>query len=130
MDNYYTLYKLTDPIPGIPYEDGDGIFINLTGSFKWFDMMISYWHGNEYYSPNGGRLYRSVSWDYPVTGYTEEQRDLLFFRLMYERELTTGLTLAFRFEPMYDMKNQLMEHSESIYLRYNIDFLLNKKANH
>ena len=127
LDNYYVISAVSDPVPESPYSDGDGLFIHVTGTLKWFELMLSYWHGNEFYSPNGGRLYQSVSYDPMSSGYVEEKRDLLFFRMLYERELFAGCTLAFRFEPSYDMNNQLFEHAEALYIRFNTDFLLNKK---
>ena len=91
------------------------------------DVMISFWHGDQFYSPNGTPIYQSVSILYDENNYSEIQRDLLFVRLLFEHNFNQGLTLAFRFEPLYDFKNVRFDHMEGLYLRYRTDFTLNRK---
>jgi hypothetical protein len=126
-DNYFADYFTTEDPVLLPYGQGQGFFLNVSSSFKWFDVMISYWNGNKFFAPQGTPIYQSISMDYMNNGYTEEQRKLLFLRFMYEHDFTGGLSLAFRFEPLYDFGNSNLDHMEVLFLRYKTDFLLNKR---
>jgi hypothetical protein len=126
-DNYYADYFTGDDPVNLPYNQGQGFFANVSGKFKWFEMMVSYWNGDKFIAPQGTPVYQSIAWDYSSSGYTEEIRELLFIRFMYEREFKGGLSLAFRFEPVYDFGNSSLDHMEVLFLRYNTDFLLNRK---
>lgn len=126
-ENYFVDYFTSETPQVLPYGQGYGIFLNASGSFKWFDLMISYWYGNQFIAHQGTPIYQSVSMDFIQSGYVEKERKLLFLRLMYERNLTRDLSLAFRFEPVYDFGSNKMDHMELLYLRYNTDFILNKK---
>lgn len=126
-DNYYAdFFTGEDPVD-LPYGQGQGFFTNVSGKYKGFELMISYWNGNKFIAPQGTPVYQSVAWDYSTSGYSEEDRELLFFRFMYEKNFKGGLSLAFRFEPVYDFGNSQLDHMEVLFLRYNTDFLLNKR---
>ena len=126
-NTYFADYFTSETPVNLPFEQGQGFYLNTSGSFRWFDLMFSYWNGNKFIAPQGTPLYQSVSTDYPVSGYAEERRELLFIRFMYEHEFAGGLSLAFRFEPVYDIGNKHMDHMEMLFIRYKADFLLNKK---
>jgi hypothetical protein len=127
FDGYYGIYSSSDDPGDLPFLDGDGWFMNLTGKSDWFDVMFSYWHGNQFYAPFGGPLYQSVFFIDENTPETQDQRDLLFLRLLFQHDLSGAVNLAFRFEPVYDIGNGQFDHSEGLYLRYRTDFLLNRK---
>ncbi len=126
-DTYFTGYFSTDTPDTFPFRDGNGLFMNVSGTFRWFDIMISYWHGDQFYSPNGTPIYQSVSFVYNENNYTEIRRDLIFIRLLFEHNFNHGLTLAFRFEPLYDFNTNRFDHIEGLYLRYRTDFTLNRR---
>jgi hypothetical protein len=127
LDNYYGRFQTSDNSSSLPFNSGDGWFLNVTGDLKWLDLMLSYWHGNQFYAPNGSPLYQSVSFDFSNDSYVEELRDLVFARFLFEHDFHHGLTLAFRFEPVYDLNNNHFDHYEGLYLRYRTDWILNRK---
>jgi hypothetical protein len=126
-DNYFVDFFTTEKPVQLPYDQGQGLFLHLTGQFKWFDLAFSYWKGDKFFAPQGTPIYQSVSMDFSNNGYTEEKRELLFIRLMLEHNFKGGLSLAFRFEPVYDFGINKLDHMEVLFLRYKTDFLLNKK---
>jgi len=126
-DNYFVDYFTTEEPALLPYDQGQGLFLNLSGQFKWFDIMFSYWKGDKFIAPQGTPIYQSIAMDYMQSGYTEEQRELLFIRFMFEHDFNAGLSLAFRFEPVYDFGMDKFDHMEVLFLRYKTDFLLNKR---
>ncbi len=126
-DNYYADYFTGEDPFEFPYGQGQGFFANVSGKYKGFELILSYWNGHRFIAPQGTPIYQSVAWDYSSSGYTEEDRELLFLRVMYEQKFKGGLSLAFRFEPVYDFGNSNLDHMEVLFLRYNTDFLLNKR---
>lgn len=126
-DNYFADYFTTEEPAQLPYDQGQGLFLNLAGQFKWFDLAFSYWKGNKFIAPQGTPIYQSIAMDYLNNGYAEEERELLFIRLMLEHDFKGGLSLAFRFEPVYDFSISKLDHMEVLFLRYKTDFLLNKR---
>ncbi len=127
FDNYFSRFQTSENTNTLPFSSGNGWFLNLTAEMRWMDLMVSYWHGNEFYAPNGGALYQSISFDYPNDGYWEKKRDLIYLRALFEHDFSHGLTLSIRLEPSYDLKDNHFDHSEGLYLRYRTDWILNRK---
>jgi hypothetical protein len=96
---------------------GKAAFLNFKLEAKKTKFYVNYWNGNNYTSPMGGDLYQSVSRKFGNEDYTEKVRKLLIFRFVKEWDLVENLNLSFRFEPHYDLKNRIFEHSEGLYLR-------------
>ena len=126
-ESFYANYFANEMPALLPYDKGHGFLLNASAKFRWFDLTASYWKGNKFIAPQGTPIYQSVSLDYLTSGYTEDSRELFFVRLMYEHDFAGGLSLAFRFEPVYDFKNKDLDHMEMLFIRYKTDFLLNKK---
>lgn len=99
---------------------GKAAYLNLKLESKNTKFYLNYWNGNNYISPMGGDLFQSVSRKFGNENYTEKVRKLLIFRFIKEWELVENLNLSFRFEPHFDLKNQIFEHSEGLYLRLKI----------
>lgn len=127
-DNYFVDYFTTETPAQLPYEKGDGLFLNLSTQFSWFNLTLSYWQGDSFIAPQGTPIYQSVSYRFTPGAYTEEQRKLFFLRCTYEHEFSGGLSLALRFEPVYDIGNERMDHMEMLYLRYKTEFFLNRRG--
>jgi hypothetical protein len=106
------------------YSNGNGWYSSLLFKTKWLDIDTRYWRGHQFYGPNGGALFSSVS--EKIAGYSEVNRELIFLSLIYDRQLFPNLNLDFRFEPYYDVKNKLTEYSYSLFLRFNKDFFLKR----
>jgi hypothetical protein len=126
-DNYFADYFTGETPALLPYGQGQGFFLNVSSRFIWFDLALSYWNGNSYIAPQGTPIYQSISMDYLKNGYTEEHRKLLFLRITYEHDFAGGLSLALRFEPVYDFGTSKLDHMEVLFLRYKTNFILNKK---
>lgn len=121
---YYSGYSGEPLINITPFSAGHGFLGNLTAGTRYCDLILTYWYGHGFYAPIGTPVYQSVSFTYPLDNFSETDRSLLFFRVAYERKLTERLSLAFRFEPVYDLINSHWDHSESLYLRFRTDWHL------
>lgn len=117
---YYLNYRETSNSGYFPYKNGNAWYGNLSykhenpGSAARFILMLSYFNGHQFISPRGTPIYQSVSLDKP--GLTERDRELLFVRFIYQKRITGFLNLDARVEPVYDLRNKILDYSYSLYL--------------
>lgn len=104
------------------FRNGSGTYLNLDVQTRWIGCMLSYWNGYRYIAPRGTSIYQSISVD--RAGYNEPNRQLLFLRLMYEKEMYRHLNMVIRFEPFYDLNNSSLDYAFSLYLIFRQDFSL------
>lgn len=121
---YYTHYQENSNSGYFPYRNGSGLFANAAITRNHFTLMGSYWQGNQWMAPRGTVLYQSVSVDKP--GVVQANRQLVFVRLLYAKELRNNLTLSARVEPVYDTRAALLDFSYSLYLVFRLDKQLGK----
>lgn len=124
---YYVAYTDLSPNPGQLYKNGDAWMGNLLFKTKHsVDLMLTYWSGRDFYSSKGNPLYQN----YSAIGesYSQQQRDLLFVRLLWDKQLFPNFYAHFRLEPYYDMKASLFEYSYSLFFSYRQPFVLKEKV--
>jgi hypothetical protein len=122
-DNFYFISKGSVDVYPLEENSGRGLYLNLDIGIKDFNIMASYWFGENFFIPSGGALYQSVARNHSETGYTESTRELLFLRLMWQKQLKGGLSIGIRYEPFYDFQNHNFDDSQGLYLRYTGEFL-------
>ncbi len=105
----------------VPFNNGKGVYANVYAKSKWISLLISYWNGHTFYSPMGGSLFQSVSDFTHQNQNAENERSLLFVRLAKTWKLLPQCFIELRIEPYYDLMNQKMEHSEGLYITYNLN---------
>jgi hypothetical protein len=108
----------------LPFRTGSGILANLFTNFGNTTLMFSYWNANTFIAPKGTHIYQSVSYNDP--SYTTNNRTLLFFRLLYQKEIINSLTVVGRVEPFYDFGYKQVELCFSFYLSYRFEKALGK----
>ncbi len=126
FEGYYLGYSGEAISSVVPYSGGNGILAQFMAGNRFVNLYVSYWKGHDFYAPIGTPYYQSVSVTYAGDHYSEADRNLLFFRLCFQKKLSENLDLAFRFEPIYDLDNHILDHSESLYLRFNTSWHLLK----
>lgn len=112
------------------YSNGKGLFLNAGVESRLGSLILSYWNGDRFISSAGMPLYQSVSNKIAHEGYTEKQRQLIFIRYVYQRELVPHFYLDFRVEPVIDLKSpesDPVEFYHSFFLSYRQEFRLTKK---
>jgi hypothetical protein len=106
-----------------PLERGSGWYLNLSTQLSFLGVSFAYWKGNQFHSPVGGFLYRSISsrWDKNVV---EKDRELFILRFFKDFQLQDGLGLSLRLQPYLDRALGRWEHSAGLYFTYHPNFLL------
>lgn len=117
----FTDYSFTEVLP---YDKGNGLYLNAGVNTRLSNIMLSYWSGNGFIAPQGGRLYQSVSSTVNNANYTERRRELLIARFFSDFRLPGNVILTTRFEPFYDLNRRQIEFSFGAYLNFNQEFIL------
>ena len=129
--NYYTLYKELAAPASVAISEGSGYYLNTEVKTKYHVYAnMSYWNAMNYLAPRGGDLFQSMSSIYAQNKVTQKNRQLLFMRLGYQKQIFENFNVDVRFEPYVDLANHFLEYSYSIYITYKKDFyLFNEKSN-
>lgn len=118
-------YQDLSPTKGWPSASGSGIHTNLRLTSKYgIGMVLQYWNARNFLSLRGGSLYQSRSSETARIPAYSAQRQLVFCRMFYQKELVPHLFCDLRFEPYYDLEESYLEYSYGLYLSYRSDFRL------
>jgi hypothetical protein len=116
-DHSFSNYRL-------PYQTGNGLYLNGTVETRYLDVMLSYWQGHQFFAPLGGNYYQSIASRYGTPGYTDAERRLLLVRLLRDFRISDAAALTVRVEPVYDFNRQLLDFSFGFYLNFRQEWLL------
>lgn len=126
FDMHFMDYKLFHNDNAYAYNKGSGFLANAYLRSKWnFSFLASYWKGENFVAPKGGKLYQSIS-SIPGRDHKEPERQLLFLNFIYEKELFPGFFADCRFSPYVDLGNSFLENSFLVLLSYRGNFRIGK----
>ena len=128
-DNYIAVYKDFSPTKVRAYQGGFGLWLNAGMETKWGSLVASYWKGNKFISIKGMPLYQSVSENLLDAGFTQNSRNILALRYVYQKQLIPNLYLDVRFEPHVDLDNSdaNLQFNHSLFLTYKESFRIFKR---
>ena len=112
----------------LPFQRGNGLYLNGTLETRYVDLMLSYWQGHQFFAPLGGNYYQSVASRYGTPGYTDAERRLLLVRLLRDFRIADAAAVTVRVEPVYDFNRQLLDFSFGVYLNFRQEWLLGNLA--
>lgn len=107
------------------YLDGVGQLVSVRANFKPIQVMAQYWDSHQYQSPEGDRIYHSVSRINPHR-HNANYRKMLMFRAAYEQSLGDNLNFLFRTQFMYDVHKKSQDVIVELYLRWKLNQNLGK----
>lgn len=127
-ENYLAVYKDLSPEKVRAYQGGFGLWLNAGVNSKWGSLVASYWKGNNFITLKGMPLYQSVSETLYNAGFTQNKRNILALRYLYQKELVPNLYLDIRFEPHVDLDNSdsQLQFNNSFFITYKQNFRLLK----
>ncbi|MFA5815935.1 MAG: hypothetical protein WC865_09985 [Bacteroidales bacterium] len=106
----------------VPY--GHGSYSRFFLDTKIGSFEVGYWKAHNFISPHGMPIFQSVSQKDPL--FLQSDRQMLVLKYQFERNLTHFLKFAFRFEPYYHYDTGRIDHSWSLYLVFDDEFLIAK----
>ncbi|WP_457078133.1 hypothetical protein [Hymenobacter sp. HD11105] len=117
----FTDYSFTEVLA---YGKGNGLYLNAGVNTRLSNIMVSYWLGDGFVAPQGGRLYQSISSTVNNANFTQRRRELLILRMFSDFHLPGNVLLTTRFEPFYDFRRRQIEFSFGAYLNFNQEFII------
>lgn len=104
----------------IPY--GHGSYTRAFIDTKIGSFEAGYWKSNNFVSPHGMPVFQSVSQKDPA--YLQSFREMLVLKYQFELNLTDYLKFALRIEPYYLYDTHRLDHSWSLYMVFDDEFLI------
>ncbi len=129
-ENYYHWFNDFSRRQQSTFNTGRGMYLNAGITGKFGRLVTSYWKGNNFQSILGMPLYQSVSQHINHPGLIEREREIIFLRYSYQKQLIPGLYIDSRLEPFVDLQTtgrKKIEFSNSMFLVYKQQFNLVKK---
>jgi len=123
----FCLYEDESTFVEDTYLDGLGQLVSLRAVFDPFQLTLQYWDSHQFQSPEGDRLYHSVSRINPVL-YNANYRKMLMARIAYEKDFGDQLSFLFRTQFAHDLKVQSQDVIMELYLRWKFKTSLNGSA--
>ncbi len=107
-----------------PYKSGIGVYPVLYLDARPLEFMAGYWHADKFYAFEGEPLFGSFD------PYNPEQqvpkRDLLTFKLAYNRQIVKGVFIGAQIEVYSDLNRRETDYSFGVHLRFDRRFFLAK----
>ena len=127
MQHYFVNYKDFSNTLTLAFERGNALYLNTSITLKsGFEFQASYWLGDSYIPIQGGELYSSLSYSVKNVGHTEKNRALFILRCFYNKKIANGLEVSIRFEPYYDLGNEIFEFSHGMYLNFTPEIFITR----
>jgi hypothetical protein len=126
-ENYVLLYQDLSPTKVQSFNKGHALFLNASFKSKYnVAASLGYWAGTNFLASRGGYLFQSESSIFGKKGYVESNRNLVFLRLLYQKELFPNFYMDVRMEPYIDLNNKFLEYAYSLFVTYKKDFSLTR----
>lgn len=106
----------------LPFKKGFGSYTYGIVEYCHARLLLSYFHGEYYFSPLGEKLFQSVS--FLNDWYTGDCRNLAGGKFLYDREISKGLSMGIRFESYLDLDRKALDFSYGISFRASTRWLL------
>lgn len=150
---YYIKSKVSKTIEEFPFKNGNAHYIIGTYAVKKFELSLAYFKGNNFISAKGNDMFQSYSTrvnnflnsdipDNRFVKHTESNRNLIFFKTHYHKNLSKNILLGIQGEGFYQLNESYLEtqkekiknhfdFSYGVYVKFDdvFSFSKNKKGN-
>ena len=129
FNGYVLGFQDNSPTKGqLPFQQGNGFYLNTTLETRYADVMLSYWQGSRFIAPLGGDLYQSLSRTVSDPNAIDRNRQILLLRLLRDFRISDAAALTVRVEPLYDFNAKLLDFSFGVYLNFRQEWWLGNVA--
>ncbi|WP_423149109.1 hypothetical protein [Rubrolithibacter danxiaensis] len=126
-ENYISTFTELSPTKQFPFSKGKGVYLNAGVDSRYGRLTASYWKGTNFFSRQGMPVFQSISQQINNEGHSEKNRQLLFLRYVFQKNLVPHLYFDFRVEPVIDLgknSSKSIEFYHSLFLVYRQEFKL------
>jgi hypothetical protein len=99
---------------------GNAWMATMHSTLKKWQLQLNYWNATDWYTEQGGPMYRSQSIATGQPTFYASKRELLWCRLFYDIPWSEGFVLSLRAELVHDLPANRTEYGYGLYLNYRI----------
>ncbi|MEI6143516.1 MAG: hypothetical protein WCP85_29840 [Mariniphaga sp.] len=123
INSYYSLATYAENIPYYTMKKGWGFYSNAYINTRYGGLTFAYWHGHQFFTPQGGYLYQCIS----KTDQTMlANNKLLNLKYHYMHKIMEDTYFGFIYDAYYDAINKKSMSSQGLYLIVNFGVSLKK----
>jgi hypothetical protein len=123
INSHYSLATYADNAPYYTDKKGWGFYSNAYFDTRYGGMTLAYWHGHQFYTPQGGYLYQCIS----KTDHTMlTDNKLINLKYHYFHKIMEDTFFGFIYDAYYDTINKKSMSSQGLYLIVNFGASLKK----
>lgn len=124
VSTYYAMYKDLTRQSGWDFHTGNAIYPVAEVDYKNGNVMVGYWHAQNFLAPKGSHLFQSVS-DYRE-GYYNEYRDMVTAKFSFSKTFMKQIKLSAMVETYYDVPASQLDYAYGINLVFTPNFFVAK----
>jgi hypothetical protein len=124
MNAHYSLCTFPADNSFFNKSSGWGFYANGNIDTRFGGLTLAYWHGHDFYTPQGGNVYQNLS---QIGKGLIPENELLNLKYSFDKEIFTSTHFGFMVDLYYDTLNKVSMNSEGIYLVINFGIPLKKK---
>lgn len=105
--------------------DGHAFTPEIKIANKYSFINLSYWNSYNFVADKGNELYWSISKTKIHYNMIKHRREIAIVKTYIEKEISKGILISCNYKNYFDLKNGYYDFSLALYLRMNLNFLLN-----
>ena len=123
INSHYSSATYADNVPYYTVKKGWGFYSNAYIDTRFGGLTFAYWHGHQFYTPQGGYLYQCIS----KTDHTMlADNKLLNLKYHYLHKIMEDTFFGFIYDAYYDTINKKSMSAQGLYLIVNFGVSLKK----
>ena len=121
---HYSLATYAENIPYYTMKKGWGFYSNAYIDTRYGGLTFAYWHGHQFFTPQGGILYQCIS---KKDNSMLSDNKLLDLKYHYIHKIMDGTYFGFIYDAYYDTINKKSMSSQGLYLIVNFGIAPKKR---
>jgi len=123
LNAYYSLSTFPMDKSFYNKSNGWGFYANGNIDTRLGGLTLAYWHGHDYYTPQGGNIYQNLS---QLGNGLIPNNELVNLKYHFDKEIFPSTHFGFMLDYYYDTINKTQSNAEGLYLVINFGIPLKK----
>lgn len=124
LSGYATWYQDLTEKSGLPFTAGHALYPVGEIGYKYGELMLGYWYGNNFVAPKGSTIFQSIS-DYKP-GFYERERQLLTAKISFSKDFLHQIKFSAMLESYYDIPASQFDYAYGFNIVFTPNFFLKK----
>lgn len=123
VNSYYSVCTFPEDKSFYNKSGGWGFYANGGIETRLGELLLAYWHGHDFYTPQGGIIYQNLS---QIGNGLVPDNELFNLKYHFDKEIFPSGHFGFMFDYYYDTISKVSMSSEGLYLVINFGIPLKK----